>query len=208
MSRRSRWLALLAGTGLLLTVATSAFAYVSQVPTTITVSPSRGTMRCDHVYVVRATVLDQDGKPIKRLTVSWSFTSSPSSDDQFKSATSKTNGHGVAQVLVKLACVAGDRVITATTDGISGSAVVHVQLVKHGHNEHGSNNSLSRATRNSAGVTASGQAAGAVLGITADSLPSTSTIQADGLPNPAIPAIVALLAAVTIFLRRFALSRR
>jgi hypothetical protein len=214
MSRRSRWLALLAllaGIGILFAMTTSVFAYGPQVPTIITVSPSSGTLKCDRWYIVRATVLDQDGKPIKHLTVTWSLTSSPSSNDQIKPAASNTNGRGVAKVLVNLACVAGDRVITATSDGISGSAVLHVDVTRHGNDEDGSNNAVAAAV--SAGTRATpGQAAGAVLGISAHSLPSTSTLPADAsldsLPLPAIPAVVALLAAVGIILRRFALSRR
>ncbi len=216
MSRRSGWLALLAllaGIGILFAMTTSVFAYGPQVPTIITVSPSSGTLKCDRWYIVRATVLDQDGKPIKHLTVTWSLTSSPSSNDQIKPAASKTNGRGVAKVLANLACVAGDRVITATTDGISGSAVLHVDVTRHGNDEDGSNNSVAAGTAVSAGTRATlGQAAGAVLGISAHSLPSTSTLAADAsldsLPLPAIPAAVALLAAVGFILRRFALSRR
>jgi hypothetical protein len=126
--RRSRPLALLTAVAFALTMATSVAAYGPQVPTLITVTPSSLTFLCGHPEAVEATVLDQDGLPIKQATVTWSFTSSPSSNDRYLQGTSKTNKDGVARSMVKLACVAGDRVLTATTGGISGSAVVHVDL--------------------------------------------------------------------------------
>ena len=126
--KRRRPLALLAAVSFALTMATSVAAYGPQVPTLITVTPSSLTFLCGHPEAVEATVLDQDGLPIKQATVTWSFTSSPSSNDRFLQGTSKTNKDGVARSMVKLACVAGDRVLTATTGGISGSAVVHVDL--------------------------------------------------------------------------------
>jgi hypothetical protein len=126
--KRRRPLALLAAVAFALTMATSVAAYGPQVPTLITVTPSSLTFLCGHPEAVEATVLDQDGLPIKQATVTWSFTSSPSSNDRFLQGTSKTNKDGVARSMVKLACVAGDRVLTATTGGISGSAVVHVDL--------------------------------------------------------------------------------
>ena len=126
--RRSRPLALLAAVAFVLVLATSVAAYGPQVPTLITVTPSSLTFLCGHPEVVEATVLDQDGLPIKQATVAWSFASSPSSNDRILQATSKTNKLGVARTVVKLVCVAGDRSITASTGGISGSAVVHVDL--------------------------------------------------------------------------------
>jgi hypothetical protein len=188
MIRRSRCLALVAGIGLAFAMATSVFGYVTQVPHSITVSPSSSTMTCGRSYVVRAQVLDLDGLPIKQLTVTWSFGQSPSSLDRIKPATSKTNANGVATTRVKLACVLGDRVIRSTVGGITGSAVVHVNIPE-------------------------GQG---VLGTTGTpgggTLPNTSTLAADtstdGLPNPAVPAIVVLLATWAIFVRRFAFARR
>ena len=78
----------------MLLVSTSVFAYVTQVPTLVTVTPSSETMRCGHPTVVEATVLDQAGKPIKHLAVTWAFTSSPSSGDQIKIVSKQTNGRG------------------------------------------------------------------------------------------------------------------
>jgi hypothetical protein len=124
----------------MLAMATPVMAYGPQVPTLVTVTPSSLTFLCGRPEAVEATVLDQDGLPIKQVTVAWSFTSSPSSQDRFLQSTSKTDKDGVATSMVKLACVAGDRVLTATTGGISGSAVVHVDL---GHPGQGVNKSAS-----------------------------------------------------------------
>lgn len=125
---RSRPLTLLAAVACMFAMAASVMAYGPQVPTLVTVTPSSLTLLCGHPEAVEATVLDQDGLPIKGAIVSWSFTSSPSSQDRFLQTTSKTNKDGVAKSMAKLACVAGDRAITATTGGVSGSAVVHVDL--------------------------------------------------------------------------------
>ena len=126
--KRSRSLAFLAAVAFMVAMASSVAAYGPQVPTLVTVTPSSLTFLCGHPEAVEATVLDQDGLPIKQATVAWSFSSSPSSGDRILQSTSKTNKDGVARTMVKLACVAGDRVITASTGGISGSAVVHVDL--------------------------------------------------------------------------------
>jgi hypothetical protein len=157
-----------------------ALAYGPQVPHTITVTPSSGTFLCEHPTAVTATVLDQDGLPIKGVTVTWSFSTSPSSDDRILQQTSKTNTDGVAKTMVKLACVAGDRVITATAGGVSGSATVHVDLGKPGKPQ------------------------GAVLGITATStfgdatLPDTTT--ASGVPGGDASALVVPSALVIMLL--------
>ena len=190
MNRRSRWLALPAGIGLAFLLTTSVFGYIHPVPKTITVTPPFGTFNCNQSYTVRAQVLDQDGKPIKHLAVTWSFASSPSSHDRIHPSTSKTNKHGVASTSIRFACTLGDRVIKATTDGISGSAVVHVRL--RGSGQH-------------------------VLGITGTpggtpTLPNTSTLPADastdGTLSPAVPVIVALMAALAMIVRRLTLIRR
>jgi hypothetical protein len=140
---RSRPLALLAAVTYMFAMATTVLAYGPQVPTLVTVTPSSLTFLCGHPEAVEATVLDQDGLPIKQATVAWSFTSSPSSQDRYLQATSKTNKDGVARSMVKLACVAGDRALTATTGGVSGSAVVHVDL---GHPGQGADKSASWGT--------------------------------------------------------------
>ena len=121
---------------LALALTSSVSAYVGQVPTTITLTPFRGTVPCDHYYSVVATVLDQNGKPIKNLTVNFAITSSPSTHDKLKPTSDETNKHGEAKVFIKYACVVGNRMITATVDGISASAVVFVKLrPKHHHDD-------------------------------------------------------------------------
>ena len=199
MIRQSRLLALLGGIGLLFAAAMTVSAYGPQVPTTITVSPSSGTLRCDHSYVVRATVLDQDGAPIKLLAIAWSFTSSPSSEDEIKVTSGKTNGQGVANAIVRLACVPGDRTITATADGISGSAVVHVELAHGG----------AGARAGSVLLVAQdpGPAIGGVQANAADSPISTSATPSDS-GTPFIPVMIAAAAAVAILFRVLVLRRR
>jgi len=196
MIRQRRWLALLGGIGLLFVATMTATAYGPQVPSTITVSPSSGTLRCDRSYPVRATVLDQDGSPIKRLTVAWSFSSSPSSKDEIKVTSSTTNGQGVAIAIVKLACVPGDRTITATAAGISGSAVVHVDLARGGKGAAG--NTLLIAAEPEPAIRA-------VDGISAT---SASTMSSDGDGIPFIPLAIAVVAVMAILSRRLAFWRR
>lgn len=188
MSRHTRWLAGLAGIGLAVAMAAPVFAYGPQVPYTITVTPSSGTFLCGHPEAVFATVLDQDGLPIKGVTVTWSFASSPSSEDRFLQTTSKTNKDGVARTNVTLACVAGDRTIKATVDGVNGTAVVHVALDRLG------------------------LPAGGVLSATGrPQLPATATITPDAVPAdvpaPVIPMLLIALGAAA-FVLRHGLSRR
>jgi hypothetical protein len=206
MKRRSPWLALLAGIGLALALTSSVSAYVGQVPTFITLNPFRATVPCGHYYSVVATVLDQNGKPIKHLTVNFAITSSPSSHDKLKPTTKQTNKHGQAKVFIKYACKVGNRTITATVDGLSASTVVYVKLRSHHHHDDDEDND------HHDGDSDKKLSAGAVLGIDAVSLPNTSTSPAvastASTPAPTIPAVIALLAAVAIILRRFALSRR
>ena len=204
MDRRSA-LSVPAGIGLMLLLSTSAFAYVTQVPALVTVSPASETMRCTHPYVVEATVLDQQGKPIKHLGVTWSFTASPSSGDEIKIVNKVTNGRGVARVLVRLACVSGDRTITATAGGVSGSAVVHVELARHGANGVRALDVTRLAAPAGAGVAAKqhGEPNQAATSDLASTTPTASTQPI----LPMIPAALALLVAITIVARRIVFSR-
>jgi hypothetical protein len=175
---------MVAATGAAIAIAASAFAYGPQVPQTITVTPSQGTFLCQHPTRVTATVLDQDGLPIKGITVTWSLTTSPSSGDQFLQQTSKTDPDGVARTMVKLAAVAGDRVITATAGEVSGSATVHGCQTE--------------------------KPKGAVLGITSATLPDTTTDAltvlgegtVPGWPGSLIAIGVVLVLGAAIILRR------
>jgi len=179
-----RSLAPIAAVGVLLALATSAFGYGPQVVTTITVTPSSLTLRCGHPEAVSATVLDVDGQPIKGVSVSWDFTSSPSSDDRILQADSKTDKRGVAKTLVKVACVAGDRTISASADGVIGSAVVHVSLDRPGK---------------------------AADKVTLKSLSDASAVAVlsgpPGLPVPLLATALVVAAAFTVLVRR-ALTRR
>lgn len=202
MKRQSRWLGLLAGIGLALAMTASAFAVSGSGHGSITVTPSRSTFTCGHTYWVRATVLDQFGNPLKGKRVHWDFKRTPSRRDTIDPRISKTNSAGVARTKVKFACVRGDRKIRARWNGLTGTAVIHVRIPRH------------HSTSTSTSVT------GAVLGVTSisdpGSLPSTSTVApaasteatTNGSPVPVIPALLAVLLGMLIFLRRLALSRR
>lgn len=191
MSRRNRWLAVPAGIGLALSMTAYAFAYGPQVPHTITVTPSSATILCEHPDAVFATVLDQDALPIKGVIVTWSFTVSPSSGDRILQATSKTNKDGVARTMVKTTCAAGDRTITATAGGISGSAVVHVDVNRPGKGQTGAQGAAARPL---------GNALLATMPLTAETSPA-------GLPTAVALITLALLGAATLLVRR-ALGRR
>jgi hypothetical protein len=206
MDRRSA-LSVPAGIGLMLLLTTSAFAYVTQVPALITVSPASETLRCIRPYVVEATVLDQQGTPIPHLAVAWSFSASPSSGDQIKTVNKLTNGRGVSRVLVRLACISGDRTITATAAGVSGSAVVHVELARHGAN------GVRALGATDGGALAGAQALAkrqpeALQGETAMLLSATPTASTEPLSTPVVPAFLLLLAAAAIITRRIIVSRR
>ena len=202
MKRQSRWLGLIAGMGLALAMTSSAFA-VSPQRGQITVTPSRGTFTCGHTYWVRATVLNQFGAPLVGKRVHWDFKRTPARGrDTIDPLISKTNSAGVAKTKVRFACVRGDRKIRARWNGLTGTAVVHVRIPGH------------RSTSSSTSAT------GSVLGVTSisdpGSLPSTSTVApvasteatTKGSPIPIIPALLAVLVGMAIFLRRLALSRR
>ena len=198
MKRRSRWLGLLAAIGLALAMTSSVSAYQGHTVKIVIVSPSRGTFTCGHWYTVKATVLDKRGHAIRGVPVTWSFAVSPSHNDKITPKITFANRHGWAYTKVKLACKRGDRRIKARAGRVNGFAWVHVRIPRH--------HSTTAAT-------------GAVLGVTSfsdpGSLPSTSTLapdvstaSTDGLPTPAIPAMLAALAGVALILRRLALSRR
>lgn len=202
MKRRSRWLGLLAAIGLAFAMTSSVAAYHGQTVKIVHVSPSRGTFTCGHWYTVKATILDKRGHAIRGVPVTWSFAVSRSHNDKITPKITYANRHGWAYTKVKLACKRGDRRIKAKAGRVSGYAWVHVRIPRH------------HSTTSSSRV-----ATGAVLGVTSfsdpGSLPSTSTLapavstaSTDGLPTPAIPAMLAALAGVALILRRLALSRR
>lgn len=181
MDGRHRWLAALAGVGLALGMTATAAAYGHQVPQTITVTPSSAIFTCDQPASVSATVLDQDGLPLAGETVTWSITTSPSADDQIFEVTTTTNTDGVAETDIQVACVPGDRTITATAGDVSGSAVVAVE------------------------------GGGVLGATSRPTLPPTSTSPLEpvpgGMPSPLVPLGFAVVIAAALILRRSA-SRR
>ena len=200
MNKRSLWLALLVGISLAFGMTTSVAATSKPGHGHITVTPEKETLTCGHWYTVRATVLDKNGHPIVGVRVHWSFKRSPSRRDRIQPLSSKTGSKGVAKTKVKLACVPGNRYITAKYKSLRGSAVVHVKIPHK------------RSTSSSSA------ASGAVLGVTSNSdpgsLPSTSTVApvaaTEAPPTPAapiVPLLIAFLASLAFILRRLAISR-
>ncbi len=124
VNQRSRWLAVVAGLGLALALSTAVFAYSAQVVATLTVSAPSGSQKCGTPITIRATALDVGGVPIEGQPIAWAFTSTPSSKDKVNSTPTNTNASGVATTTVTLACVVGQRTITATGDSVSAGAVL------------------------------------------------------------------------------------
>lgn len=110
-----------------LAMTASVFAYAGQVAGTVTVGGPSGTLKCGVALTVSATVLEvESDSPIEGQSVAWTFTSSPSSKDKINSTPTTTNASGVATTTVTLACVAGNRTVTATADDISAGAVLSI----------------------------------------------------------------------------------
>lgn len=126
MNRRFRFLAGLAGTAFALVMTATVFGYAGEVAGAVTVGGPGGTLKCGVPLTVTATVLDAASDPIDGQPVDWTFTSSPSSKDTINSTPTTTNASGVATTTVTLACVAGNRTVTATADDISAGAVLSV----------------------------------------------------------------------------------
>lgn len=126
MTRLNRWFAGLSGTILALALSTTVFAYAGEVAGAVTVGGPTGTLKCGVALTVTATVVDASSKLIAGQPVDWSFTSSPSSADKINATPTTTNASGVATTTVTLACVAGNRTVTATADGVSAGAVLGI----------------------------------------------------------------------------------
>ncbi len=125
MNRRNRWFAGLAGTILALGLSATVFAYAGEVAGAVTVGAPT-TVKCGVALTVTATVVDAASKVIADQPVDWTFTSSPSSEDTINSTPTTTDANGVAATTVTLACVAGNRTVTATADGVSAGAVLGI----------------------------------------------------------------------------------
>jgi hypothetical protein len=126
MKHRTRGLAGLAAAALVLLAATTAFGYAGEVAGAVTVGGPGGTLQCGVPITVSATIVDSAGKPIEGQPVDWTIASSPSSADTINATPTTTDANGVATTTVTLACVAGNREIRATADGVSGGAVLGV----------------------------------------------------------------------------------
>lgn len=126
MQHRNRWLAGLTAVALALMTSATAFGYAGEVAGAVTVAGPGGTLQCGVNITVTATIVDAAGKPIAGQPVDWSFTSSPSTADTINATPTITNADGVATTTVNLACVAGNRTIRATADGVSAGAVLGV----------------------------------------------------------------------------------
>lgn len=126
MNLRSRRLAVVAGAALALVISATAFGYASQVVVTLTISGPTGSVPCGTPVTFQATALDVNGNPIEGQPVHWSFSSSPSNKDRIKPRTSLTDANGVATTTVTLACVAGQRTLTAAADKARANAVLNV----------------------------------------------------------------------------------
>lgn len=123
---RNRWFAGLAGTALALAMTATVYAYGAQVAGAVTVGVPSGTLECGVALTVTATVLDASSNPIAGQPVDWSFSSSPSNADVIDTTPTTTDANGVATTTVTLACVAGNRTVTATADNISAGAVLGI----------------------------------------------------------------------------------
>jgi hypothetical protein len=126
VSKRSSWLALIAGAALALALSATVLAYAAQVVAALTVSGPGGSASCGTPITLRATALETGGAPIEGQPIDWAFTSSPSNQDRINSTPTITNASGVASTTVTLACVVGDRTVTATGDAVNASAVLGV----------------------------------------------------------------------------------
>lgn len=126
MNLRSRRLAVVAGAALALVISATAFGYARQVVVTLTISGPTGSVPCGTPLTFQATALDVNGNPIEGQPVHWSFSSSPSNKDRIKPRTSLTDANGVATTTVTLACVAGQRTLTAAADKARANAVLTV----------------------------------------------------------------------------------
>ena len=93
---RSRWLAVLAGTGLALVMSATIFAYAGQVVAFLTISGPSGSVPCATVVTIRVTATDASGAPIEGQPIDWALTATPSDKDTVNSKTTTTNASGVA----------------------------------------------------------------------------------------------------------------
>jgi hypothetical protein len=119
--------AALAGALLAILVISTGFGYAGQVGGAVTVTVPTGSIPCNTPTVVTATVLDNDGKPVAGMDVAWAFKKgTEQAGDKIDPLTSTTDAQGVARTTVTLACIAGDRGVTASPGDAVGGAVLGV----------------------------------------------------------------------------------
>ena len=106
--------------------ASAAFGYAGQVAQQITVAGPGGTLACNTVLTVTATVLTVGGVPVTGDPVVWTFGSGQLAGDQIITSPTNTNGSGVATTTVRLVCIAGARTIVATLAPASGQTVLNI----------------------------------------------------------------------------------
>ena len=126
MTHRTKGLAGLAATALLLVSATAAFGYAAQVAGTVTITT--GPITCTAPVVITATVLETGTNlPIEGQTVNFGFQTSVAGDT-ISANSAVTNALGVATTTVQLACVTGNRTIFGVADDVRGSGVLSLTV--------------------------------------------------------------------------------
>jgi hypothetical protein len=98
-------------------------AYAGQVAANIVVEAPSTNLNCISPLTVRATVMDAKGAPVGGATVDWTIPSAQAGD-HFGSAQSVTDGSGVAQVALWLACRTEARTIRAANGAAFGQVVL------------------------------------------------------------------------------------
>ena len=109
--------------------ASAAFGYAGQVVQQVTVAGPAGTLPCNTVLTVTATVLEAGGFPVDNRAVVWSFGAGQLAGDQIITVNTTTNASGVTSTTVKLACIVGNRTIIATATPASGQVVLGITAV-------------------------------------------------------------------------------
>jgi hypothetical protein len=110
---------------LAMALSVTVLAYSAQVVGVLTVSGPGGSASCNTPITLTATALETGGAPIEGQPIDWAFSQSPSTADTINTPT-VTDINGEASTTVRLACVVGQRTVTATGDNVNASAVLSV----------------------------------------------------------------------------------
>ena len=104
----------------MIAIAPAASAYITQAPFQVLLSGPGRTVKCDRTVRVSATVLSaDDGSPIRRQVVRWSFAQSQSSQDRLSDTQTTTDARGRTSISVSFGPVAGARRVTASASIVS-----------------------------------------------------------------------------------------